>query len=83
MYFSRLDHWDVNNELLHGQLYEEMTRDQTYTQEIFRAVHAHDPKPKLFLNDYNVVAGGAVTDVRCIRSHIFHTFYRNIDIFRT
>lgn len=59
---GKLEHWDVNNELLHGQLYEEMTRDPTYTQEIFRAVHARDPKPKLFLNDYNVVAGGAVTD---------------------
>lgn len=59
---GKLDHWDVNNELLHGQLYEEMTRDPTYTQKIFQEVHARDPKPKLFLNDYNVVAGGAVTD---------------------
>ena len=61
--FSRLAHWDVNNELLHGQEYEEITKDPTYSQEIYRLVHQLDPTPKLFLNDYNVVAVGANTDV--------------------
>lgn len=59
---GKLDHWDVNNELLHGQEYEEITKDPTYTQGIFRLVHQLDPGPKLFLNDYNVVAVGANTD---------------------
>ena len=53
----------MNNELLHGQEYEEITKDPTYTQDIFRRVHQLDPGPKLFLNDYNVVAVGANTDV--------------------
>ncbi|WAR09058.1 XYN2-like protein [Mya arenaria] len=59
---GKLDHWDVNNELLHGQVYEEMTGDPTYSQHIFRAVHARDPRAKLFLNEYNVVANGATTE---------------------
>lgn len=59
----RLQHWDVNNELLHGQLYEEITGDPEFTQDIFRAVHAQDPNTKLFLNDYNVVANGGSTSV--------------------
>ena len=43
-----------------------MTGDLNYTQDIYRSVHQHDPDTKLFLNDYNVVANGASTDVRII-----------------
>ncbi|XP_067664849.1 uncharacterized protein [Haliotis asinina] len=57
-----LDHWDVNNELLHGQLYEEKTGDPLYSEKIYDMVHKADPVPTLFLNDYDVVAVGAVTD---------------------
>ncbi|KAL4233814.1 hypothetical protein ACF0H5_008492 [Mactra antiquata] len=59
---GKLEHWDVNNELLHGQLYEEVSGDPTFTQDIYRWVHAADPNTKLFLNDYDVVAMGSVTD---------------------
>lgn len=59
----RVEHWDVNNELLHGQLYEELTGDPHFTGEIFRSVSAFDPDVKLFLNDYNVVANGGSTNV--------------------
>lgn len=63
VFFYRLEHWDVNNELLHGQIYEDITGDPNYTQDIFRLVHQLDPGPKLFLNDYNVVSSGASTAV--------------------
>ncbi|XP_055876275.1 uncharacterized protein LOC106075843 [Biomphalaria glabrata] len=58
---GKLSHWDVNNELLHGNFYESKTGDDHYTQHMFRTVHSLDPTPKLFLNDYSVVANGEYT----------------------
>ncbi|KAI8793508.1 endo-1 4-beta-xylanase A [Biomphalaria glabrata] len=58
---GKLSHWDVNNELLHGRFFETHTGDEHYSYHIFQAVHAADPKPTLFLNDYNVVAYGEYT----------------------
>ncbi|KAH3729617.1 hypothetical protein DPMN_055592 [Dreissena polymorpha] len=60
--YGKLAHWDVNNEMLHGQVYEEITRDPNYSQHIYRAVHAADPSVKLFLNEYNVLANGDSTE---------------------
>ncbi|XP_025102300.1 uncharacterized protein LOC112568938 [Pomacea canaliculata] len=57
-----VEHWDVNNENLHGQWFQEKLQDIDYDLELFRMVHAADPDAKLFLNDYNVVAQGAATD---------------------
>ncbi|KAK7103964.1 uncharacterized protein [Littorina saxatilis] len=56
-----LEHWDVNNENLHGQWFQERLHDRDYDLELFRMMHQADPVPKLFLNDYNVVAQGAAT----------------------
>ncbi|CAL1545357.1 unnamed protein product [Lymnaea stagnalis] len=58
---GKLAHWDVDNELLHGHFFETKTGDPNYTHHMFQAVHAADPTPKLFLNDYNVVAFGEST----------------------
>lgn len=58
-----LEHWDVNNENLHGQFFQNRLNDTDYNLELFRIARAADPKPKLFLNDYNVVATGYSTDV--------------------
>ena len=60
---GRLDHWDVMNELLHGQWFEHQTNDPEYTEMLFKEVHRLDPKAKLFLNDYAVISGPEVTDV--------------------
>ncbi|XP_064600826.1 uncharacterized protein LOC135467003 [Liolophura sinensis] len=57
-----VEHWDVNNELLHGQYYENKFHDLDYSKKIFRLVHQYDPDVKLFLNDYDVVAGGGHTE---------------------
>ena len=59
-----LEHWDVNNENLHGQWFQERLHDRDYDLELFRMMYQADPYPKLFLNDYNVVAQGAATSVR-------------------
>nr|KAG5711837.1 hypothetical protein BaRGS_026278 [Batillaria attramentaria] len=59
-----LEHWDVNNENLHGHWYQNQLHDPDYNLELFRIAHHADPNVKLFLNDYNVVAGGGSTDER-------------------
>ncbi|KAH9520353.1 hypothetical protein Btru_060582 [Bulinus truncatus] len=58
---GKLSHWDVNNELLHGRFFETHTGDEQYSFHMYRSVHASDPTPKLFLNDYNVMANGEYT----------------------
>lgn len=56
------EHWDVNNENLHGQWYQTQLHENDYNLELFRIAHRTDAQPKLFLNDYNVVAGGWSTN---------------------
>ncbi|ESO88545.1 hypothetical protein LOTGIDRAFT_125612, partial [Lottia gigantea] len=51
-----LEHWDVNNENVHGNYYEERTGDVNITQWMFREIHKRDPDVKLFLNDFSVVS---------------------------
>ena len=60
---SRLEHWDVNNENLHGQWFQNELDDRDYDLELFRMMYETDPYPKLFLNDYSVVGSGAATSV--------------------
>lgn len=59
----RLVHWDVNNEQEHGPWFEETLSDPTYMNTMFTGVRARDPNVILFLNEYEVVAGGYVTQV--------------------
>ncbi|KAK7104675.1 uncharacterized protein [Littorina saxatilis] len=56
-----LEHWDVNNENLHGTWYQDRLHDPDYDLELFRIAHAQDSHVKLFLNDFSVVAQGAST----------------------
>ncbi|KAK7105034.1 uncharacterized protein [Littorina saxatilis] len=56
-----LEHWDVNNENLHGTWYQDTLHDPDYDLELFREAHHADPNVKLFLNDYSVVAIEAST----------------------
>ncbi|CAL1542281.1 unnamed protein product [Lymnaea stagnalis] len=58
---GKISHWDVNNELVHGNFYESRTGDPHYTQHMFQAIHQLDSTPKLFLNDYGVVSSGEYT----------------------
>ncbi|KAH9520345.1 Anti-sigma-I factor RsgI6 [Bulinus truncatus] len=58
---GKVAHWDVYNEDLHFHMYETKTGDYNYIEHMFRGVHTGDPRAKLFLNDFNVVAQGAYT----------------------
>ena len=64
---NRLEQWDVNNENLHGQWYQDTLQDPDYNLELFRIAHRQDPSVKLFLNDYQVVASGYSTNVSIYR----------------
>ncbi|XP_070179896.1 uncharacterized protein [Littorina saxatilis] len=66
-----LEHWDVNNENLHGTWYQDCLHDPSYNLELFREAHHADPNVKLFLNDYNVVAGGSETNDYLIQANYF------------
>nr|KAG5711832.1 hypothetical protein BaRGS_026273 [Batillaria attramentaria] len=57
-----VEHWDVNNENLHGQFYQNQLHDPDYDLELFRMAHHACSRDKLFLNDYNVVANGYSTN---------------------
>ncbi|XP_067680486.1 uncharacterized protein [Haliotis asinina] len=56
-----VEHWDVNNENLHGFWYQNTLNDRDYNLEIFRIAHQAGPNVKMFLNDYNVVVSGGLT----------------------
>jgi GH35 family endo-1,4-beta-xylanase len=49
-------HWDVNNEMLHGNFYGNRLGNWI-NPWMFQRARALDPNVKLFVNDYNVVAG--------------------------
>ncbi|XP_041350675.1 anti-sigma-I factor RsgI6-like [Gigantopelta aegis] len=51
-----LEHWDVNNENLHGHFFEWAVQDASYNLEIFNISHQTAPNVKMFLNDYAVVS---------------------------
>ncbi|CAN1134568.1 Endo-1,4-beta-xylanase 5-like [Linum perenne] len=53
-YREEFVNWDVSNEMLHFNFYEEkLGRDATL--HFFRTAHESDPLATLFMNDYNVV----------------------------
>ncbi|GAQ84800.1 glycosyl hydrolase [Klebsormidium nitens] len=56
-YKGRLAHWDVNNEMLHGDFFRSRCGEQIIPHMFHRA-HQVDPGCKLFVNDFNVLCGG-------------------------
>nr|KAG5710671.1 hypothetical protein BaRGS_035073 [Batillaria attramentaria] len=71
-------HWDVNNEELHGQWFQERLQDPDYDLELFRMAHQYCPDVKLFLNDYDVVSQGSTTG-----EHIDRLAQSNVPIWVT
>ncbi|XP_076077291.1 anti-sigma-I factor RsgI6-like [Mytilus galloprovincialis] len=63
--YGLLEHWDVNNENLHGDYFEQTTGHSDITREMFNWMHSLEPNVKLFLNDFNVV-----------NSHLYTTAYK-------
>lgn len=70
---SRCEHWDVNNENLHEQFFEDHTGDHQITQKMFQAIHELDPEPTLFINDYYIMSEEPTAIVSDIQWHT--TFY--------
>ncbi|XP_076442963.1 anti-sigma-I factor RsgI6-like isoform X2 [Babylonia areolata] len=64
-----LDHWDVNNENVHGHWYQRRLQDFGFELTPYRTAHLHDPTVRLFLNDYNVVAHGTATGALVAQAH--------------
>ena len=50
-----MEHWDVNNENLHGDWYEQALNDPDVTPQMFEDVNAIDSDVKLFLNEFGVL----------------------------
>ena len=53
-----IENWDVNNEQLHGQWFEEATGNDFILDHMFEEANRLDPTTPLFLNDYAIVNTG-------------------------
>ncbi|KAL8563090.1 hypothetical protein ACOMHN_066413 [Nucella lapillus] len=53
---GQLQQWDIMNELLHGQWFEEKFQDPHYSQQLYKQVKQLSPNTTVFLNDYHVVS---------------------------
>ena len=59
--------WDVNNEMMHGDFFEQRTGEPYYTEQVINMAHQTDPDALYFYNDFQVVANkGDLTYVRKI-----------------
>ena len=76
--YFRLVHWDVDNENLHGALFEEATGRHDLLAQMFTDVNQLDPNVKLFINDYRVVKGSIST---VVSDGILNKIFINIDVF--
>ena len=56
-YANDFVHWDVNNEMLHGDYFERRL-GPNIRADMFKEAQALAPQIEYFVNDYNVVAGG-------------------------
>ncbi|XP_078686187.1 uncharacterized protein LOC144918926 [Branchiostoma floridae x Branchiostoma belcheri] len=60
-YTGRVAHWDVNNEMLHGDFFARRTGSRQIRYDMFRRVKQNDPNVVPFLNDFNIINSGAST----------------------
>jgi GH35 family endo-1,4-beta-xylanase len=70
-YKGRFAEYDLNNEMIHGNYYEDRLGPQI-TKEMAQWAHNGDLEAKLFLNDYDVLTGRKLNDymaqIRKLRS---------------
>ena len=69
-FVCRFQHWDVNNEMLHGWFYSDRLKPGIRNW-MFKAAHNTDPHAKLFVNDFDVLATPTYTQVK-------FTFWHNL-----
>ncbi|XP_024517945.1 uncharacterized protein LOC9637546 [Selaginella moellendorffii] len=55
-YRGKFQHYDVNNEMLHGDFYKSRLGDEVHAN-MFKQIHRLDPSARLFVNDYHVEDG--------------------------
>ena len=48
-------HWDINNEMLHGNFFTEKTGQQDIRIKMFQRAQELDPEALRFINDFNVL----------------------------
>lgn len=54
-YKGRFKHWDVVNEMLHFNYFENVTKNPDFSASVYRDTKLWDPSVLTFVNDYNVV----------------------------
>ena len=60
-YKGRFAEYDLNNEMIHGNFYEDRLGD-SITKKMADWVHEADPSAKLWLNDYDILTGMRLDD---------------------
>eukprot|EP01018_Ginkgo_biloba_P023065 Gb_13086 [translate_table: standard] len=55
-YNGKFQHYDVNNEMLHGSFYQDRLGKEIWSY-MFKMAHQFDPSSVLFVNDYHVEDG--------------------------
>lgn len=60
-YKGRFAEYDLNNEMVHGNYYEERLGPEI-TKKMAEWVHNGDPDAKLFLNDYDILTGNKLPE---------------------
>ena len=53
-----VEHWDVNNEMLHGQFFVDAVGDPNIRVEMFQKVKTMSPNTLTFVNDYSIFIYG-------------------------
>jgi len=62
--------WDINNEMLHGSFFADR-EGVTIRDWMYQAAAQADPDVDLFINDFDIVENGQLTQVNKI-IHILH-----------
>ena len=60
-YKGRFAEYDLNNEMVHGNYYEDRL-GQMITKDMAEWVHNGDPDAKLYLNDYDILTGNKLSE---------------------
>lgn len=75
-YKGRFAEYDLNNEMIHGNYYEDRL-GSGITKQMAEWAHNGDPDAKLWLNDYDVLTGKRLTDYM---SHIRQLLEQDVPI---
>lgn len=68
-YKGRFAEYDLNNEMIHGNYYEERLGPEI-TKQMAQWAHNGDPGAKLFLNDYDILTGNKLPEYMAQIRHL-------------